>query len=522
MIELPYYLTVPFPILSALILLPFFGAVLVHSMKRSRQAYFWALVVAALELAIAFFVLVRFERHTMALQFVERIPLLWGLSYHVGVDGLSVLFLPLTALLAPLVILHSMVASKKDPERYLATILCLEGTLVGGFVSLDLILFWFFATIELIPGAIMIRSWGTAPSARRRQVALRYAEINLMGVLLVLGGTLVLVRGASVQSFSVGDLMSATTPAGSQYLAFWLFVLGFAIRIPLFPFHGWFPPVVAEGPVVGVSVFLVGAKLGVYGLLRFVLPLMPLAASRYNDTLAIVGVLGMVYGGLLALVQTNLRQLVAFACLAQAGSIIVGLSTLNVEGLTGALLATTTIGFSSAGLYLVAGFLHVRFGTTTIERSAGAGRLSQHAPLLSLTFLLVGLSTIGMPGTSGFEPIHLVVIGALGAKQGITAVAVALGGLLGAAYLLRYFQRTFVASHPNPAVASVTPVRTNMRDLEPTELVIAAAMTAIVIGCGLFSHPLIDVVEGSIRGVSNAVEHGKVMTSISPSKENVH
>lgn len=521
MIEIPYHHTISFPILSALILLPFFGAVLVHSTKRPRHAYFLALTIAALELAMAIYVLVRFERHTMALQLVERIPLPLGLSYHLGVDGLSVLFLPLTAILASLVILHSMVASKKDPERYLATILCLEGTLVGGFVSLDLMLFWFFASLELIPGALLIRDWGTAQRARRHQVALRYAEINLMGVLLVLAGTLVLVRGASVQSFSMDALMTASIPAESQYLAFWLFVLGFAIRIPLFPFHGWFPPVVAEGPVVGVSVFLVGAKLGIYGLLRFVLPLMPLAASRYNDTLAIVGVLGMVYGGLLALVQTNLRQLVAFASLAQAGTMIVGISTLNVEGLMGALLTTATIGFSSAGLYFVAGFLHVRFGTTTIERSAGGGRLSQHAPLLSLTFLLLGLSTIGMPGTSGFEPIHLVVIGALGAKHGITAVAVGLGGLLGAAYLLRYFQRTFIASNPNPAPASVTPVRPNMRDLEPTEMVIAAAMTAIVVGFGLFSHPLIEIVEGSIRGITNAVEHGKVMTSVS-SKETVH
>jgi NADH-quinone oxidoreductase subunit M len=249
---------------------------------------------------------------------------------------------------------------------------------------------------------------------------------------------------------------------------------------------------------------------------------MPIAATRYNDTLAIVGVLGMVYGGLLALVQTNLRHLVAFACLAHAGSVLVGLSTLNVDGLTGALLAATTIGFSSAGLYFVAGFLHVRFGTTTIERSAGGGRLSQHAPLLSLTFLLIGLSTIGMPGTSGFEPIHLVVIGALGAKHGITAVAIGLGGLLGAAYLLRYFQRTFVASNPSPAPANVTPVRPNMRDLDSTELVIAAAVTAIIIGFGLFSHPLIDVVDGSVRGVSNAIEHAKLPTSVSSSEESVH
>jgi len=396
-------------------------------------------------------------------------------------------------------------------------VLCLEGTLMGGFVSLDLLLFWIFASLELVPGTLLVRGWGTASGARRNQVALRYAAINLMGVLLVLAGALVLVRAADVRSFSLDALMSASIPADGQYLAFWLFALGFAIRIPLFPFHGWFAPVVAEGPVVGASVFLVGAKLGVYGLLRFVLPLLPLAAHRYHDVMAIVGVLGMVYGGLLALVQTNLRQLVAFACLAQAGVVLVGLSTLNVDGITGALLAATTIGFSSAGLYFVAGFLHVRFGTTTIERAAGASRLSQHAPLLSLTFLLIGLSTIGMPGTSGFEPMHLVVIGTLGANQGIMAVAIGFGGLLGAAYLLRYFQRTFVASNPTASPANPTPVRA-MHDLDATELIIAAAMSAIIVGFGLFSHPLLDFVEGSVRGVSNTIEHAKPMVSISTLK----
>lgn len=521
MIELPYIQAVPFPILSALVLLPFFGAFLVSTMNRTRHAYGTALAIAAIELSLTLLVLLQFERHTMALQFVERIPLFLGLSYHLGVDGISVLFLPLTAVLAPLVILHSLVAAKKNPERYLAAILCLEGTLMGGFVSVDLVLFWIFIALELVPGTLLVRGWGTAPGARRNQVALRYAAINLMGILLVLAGTLVLVRAAGVHSFSLDALMSASIPAEGQYLAFWLFTLGFAIRIPLFPFHGWFPPVVAEGPVVGVSVFLVGAKIGVYALLRFVLPLLPMAAHRYHETFAIVGVLAMVYGGLLALVQTNLRQLVAFACLAQAGIVLVGLSTLNVEGLMGALLAATAIGFSSAGLYFVAGFLHVRFGTTTIERTAGAGRLSQHAPLLSLTFLLVGLSTIGMPGTSGFEPMHLVVIGALGAHQAIMGVAIGFGSLLGAAYLLRYFQRTFISSNPTASPANLTPVR-SIRDLDKTELVIAATMTAIIVGFGLFSHPLLDIVEGSVRGVSNALDHAKPPTSVSIMESYVH
>ncbi len=511
--EIPYSSALPFPILSALLLVPVLAAVFVRNLKKTRHVYTLGLAAAAIELALAVLVVARFERHTPALQLVENTPLMGGLSYHLGVDGISVLFLPLTALLALLVILHAQVAAKERPGHYLATIFCLELTLMGAFVSVDLLLFWVFAALELVPGTLLVRSWGTGPG--RRAAARRYAALNAMGVLLVLAAVIVLGRATGAPPFSLGALLDAPAPAKAQYLAFWLFVIGFAVRIPLFPFHGWLPPVMAEGPTVGVSVFLVGAKLGVYGLLRFVVPLLPLAVHRYGSTLAIVGIVGMLYGALLALVQTNLRRLVAFACLAHTGSVLVGLSALNVEGLSGALLVTLNVGLSAAGLYFVAGFLHRRFGSTEIDRAA---RLSHHAPLLSFTFLLVGLSTIGMPGTSGFEAEHLVVVGALGAHHGIMAIEVLLGSLLGAAYLLRYFQRAFLAS----AAAGSTPFPTSakspngpvVRDLGPRELVIAGAVGAIIVGLGLFFHPLLEVVDGSVRAMSSRLEQAKPKTPV--------
>ncbi|MDI1445417.1 NADH-quinone oxidoreductase subunit M [Polyangium sp. 6x1] len=510
--EIPYSSALPFPILSALILVPLLAAAFVRSLKNARHVYSIGLAGAALELVLAVLVVARFERHTSALQLVERVPLFGHFAYHVGVDGISVLFLPLTAVLALLVILHAQVASKERPGHYLAAIFSLQATLMGAFVALDLLLFWAFAALELVPGTLLVRSWGTGPG--RHAAARRYAALNAMGVVLVLAGALVLGRVTGGR-FSLDALFDMPAPAKAQSLAFWLFVLGFAVRIPLFPFHGWLPPVMAEGPVVGVSVFLVGAKLGVYGLLRFVVPLLPLAAHRHASILAILGVVGMLYGALLALVQTNLRRLVAFACLAHTGAVLVGLAALNVEGLSGALLVTLNVGLSAAGLYFVAGFLHRRLGSTEIDRAA---RLSHRAPLLSFTFLLVGLSTIGMPGTSGFEAEHLVVVGALGARHGIMAIAVGLGSLLGAAYLLRYFQRAFLApaaAAPGSAATEVKSTRgKSVRDLGPRELVIAGAVGAIIVGLGLFSHPLLEVVDGSVRAMSTRLEHAKPHTSL--------
>jgi NADH-quinone oxidoreductase subunit M len=504
--EIPYGQTMPFPILSLLVALPLVVALAMRFLPDARRAYPVAIGGSLLHLALAATVVARFRRGTSALQFVEHVPLGGGLSWHLGVDGISVLFLPLLALLGVLVVLYAQQTDKPEPARYIATVMLLEASLMGAFVAVDLLLFWAFAALEIVPGSMLIRGWGTG--AGKMAAARRYTALNLMGVLLVLAGAMLLSRAAQAgaEPFSLPALLAVHVPARDQALAYWLMMLGLAVRIPLFPFHGWLPPVVAEGPVVGVSVFLVGAKLGAYGVLRYVLPLLPEAAQRYGSTIALLGVAGMIYGALLALVQTSLRRLVAFACLSHMGTVLVGLSSMNLEGLTGALLVMLNVGLSAAGLYFVAGFLHSRLGSTDVER---LGRLSQYAPMLALTFLVVGLSTIGMPGTSGFEAEHLVVVGALGANKGAMAVAVGLGSLLGAAYLLRYFQRAFLASSSSSPSATQTPPvggRPRVADLRLRELVIAGAFGALIVGLGLFTRPLLDVVDGSLRAMTEKLE----------------
>ena len=496
--EIAFRTAVPFPLLGVLVALPLLLSAVLRKMSDSRRVYAVSLTGGAIELGLTVLLLARFQRGTSDLQFVERVPLFGGLAYHVGVDGVSVLFLPLTALLTLLVTLYAQEVAKERPARYLSAIFALEAVLMGAFVSLDLLLFWVFSSLELLPGFWLVRDWGTGSG--RVAAARRYAALNMMGVLLLLAGALVIGRSAGAPPFTLTSLLAADVPPKAQALAFWLMMLGFAVRIPIFPFHGWLPKVLEEGPVVGVSVFLVGAKLGAYGILRFVIPVLPEAAHRYSGTIAIFGVVGIVYGGLLALVQTNLRRLVAFACLAHMGSVLVGLSSLNFEGLTGALLVTLNVGLSAAGLYFVAGFLHRRLGSTEVDRP------THYAPILALTFLLVGLSTIGMPGTSGFEAEHLVVVGALGAHRSAMAIAVGAGSLLGAAYLLRYFQRAFLAAAGGALAPTATPMRPRLPDLRVREIIIAGAVAAVIVGLGLFSHPLLDVVGGSLRAMSEEVE----------------
>lgn len=496
--EIPFRASFPFPILSVLIVLPLVVAALLRTQKEERAIFRLALGGAFIELCLSLLLVFKFQTHTPALQFVEHVPLVFGLSYDVGVDGISVLFLPLTALLGVLVTLYRQDSDKPTPLPYLSAVFFLEATLMGAFVSADLLFFWVFALLEIAPGAVLVRGFEKDPV--RVVTARRYAAINVMGAALLFAAIIVVGRGTGAPPYSLSILQTLAMPEKMESLAFWLFMLAFAIRIPLFPFHGWLPPVMEAGPAVGVSVFLVGAKLGAYGIMRFVLPMMPNAMVHYGPLLAIGGVVGMLYGGLLALVQTNLRRLVAFACLSHTGIVLVGLSSLNVEGLTGGLLVTLNVGLSAAGLYFVAGFLHRRLGSTEVDRPM---RLSSDAPLLAFMFLLVGLATIGMPGTSGFEAEHLVVIGALGARRGIMAVAVAIGSLLGAAYLLRYFQRAFLGhAHGAGAASTPTPLGSKIKDLGPRELLIAGSISAIIVGLGLFSHPVLEIVDSSVRAVS--------------------
>ncbi len=494
-----------FPVLSVLIFLPVAALLALNFVRDERRAYRLGLGTALLELLLALVAVAQeFVVHSADIQFAERggtLPLL-GIEYHLGVDGISALFVPLTALLTVLAILYAEPAVKTDTRRYLMAMLGFEATMMGAFVSLDLMLFWLFFVLELIPSYFLIARWGTGE--RRRQAAINYVSVMLAGSALLLVGIVLLGVNASnageARIFDFVALLAVPLPDRLQTLIFFLFFLGLAIKAPIFPFHTWMPRVLEQGPVVGVSVFLVGLKIGTYGFLRLVIPLLPEASKEWFWLMALLGAVGMVYGALIALVQTNLRRLLAFASLSHVGVVMLGLSSLNFSGFQGGLLQTINLGIAGAGLFFIAGFLYTRLGPPDLSVMGGLGN---QLPVMAMTFLVVGLASIGLPGTGGFNGEHMVMIGAF-QKHWTMALLAGIGTILTAAYFFWYYLRAFMGA-PNPQTPRPMP------DIRRRELLIATTLGTIIFWIGLYTGPFLQTMNGSLQALAERVEPASVL-----------
>ncbi|MDQ3526112.1 MAG: NADH-quinone oxidoreductase subunit M [Chloroflexota bacterium] len=495
-----------FPILSVLLWLTVAAIVALALIRNERLAYRIALAAAGLVFALTVFLLTAFQTGVADMQFVEHPGGLLGIEYHLGIDGISALFVPLTALLSVLAILYTEPAVKANVRGYLMAILGFEAAMIGAFVSVDLLLFWIFFVLELIPSYYLIVHYGTGE--KRQSAARNYLGVMLAAAALMLAGFVLLaVNHANSTdaglSFNLIELLAIPVPAGLQTGIFFLLCLGFAIKAPIFPFHTWMPRVLEQGPVVGMSVFLVGTKLGTYAFLRFIIPLLPEASHEWFWLLALMGGVGMIYGALIALVQTDLRRLLAFASLSHMGVVVIGLFSLNFSGFEGALLQMINLGACGAGLFFIAGFLYTRVGPPEI---ASLGGLFDHVPKLSLTFLVIGLASIGMPGTNGFNGEHLVIIGAF-ERHWAMAAAIGLGIFLGAAYFLLYYLRGFMGAVNNPAVKTLA-------DLDRREWVISLSMVVLIFWIGLATGPFLRIMEGSLQALTERMEHGSYSTFV--------
>ena len=495
---------VGFPILSALITLPLVVCAALQLVRNQRAATTLAIGGAGLEALLAMFMALRFNTGVADIQFVERSGTVLGVSWHLGVDGVNLLFIPLTALLGLLVIVYAERATASshtgNARHYAMATLALEASMIGAFVSLDLMVFWFFFVVELVPSWFLITRWGTG--AARRRAAGEYVVFMAVGSALMLAGILVLGRSHARStgdgfSFDLLALLEAGVPAETQTLIFFLLFFGFAVKAPIFPFHTWLPKVLEHGPIVGMSVFLVGVKLGTYGLLRFVIPLLPDAASGWFWLMALLGVTGAVYGALLALGQSNLRRLLAYASLSHMGVVMLGLFSLNLDGFEGALLQMVNLGIVGAGMFFVAGFLATRVGPPEI---GSLGGVIHHAPLLTGTFLIIALAGIGLPGTNGFNGEHLVMLGAY-EQHWSMAIASGVGVFLTAAYSLSYFVRAFMGA-ARPAVVE------RVYDLTRRERGIVLTLAALIFWIGLGTGPFIQAMRPSLTAIEQQVEDG--------------
>src|SRR5262245_38684035 len=434
-----------FPILTSQIALPILAALALLIIRDDEQHESGirriALVISVLVFAETLLLWSRFDPANADFQFVERHDWIarFGISYAVGVDGISLLLIVLTGFLTPIALLSSWESVHQRTRAFSMFVLLLESAMIGVFVSIDLFLFYVFWDAMLIPMYFLIGIWGYE---RRVYAAVKFILYTMAGSVLML---LAILGLAWLHSSATGrysfDLPTLYGMPVSPQLQFWFFLafaLAFAIKVPLFPFHTWLPDAHVEAPTAG-SVILAGVllKMGTYGLVRFAFPLFPVAATFFAPYLAGLAVAGIVYGALVAMVQPDLKKLVAYSSVSHLGFVVLGIAAMNAQGVQGAVLQMLNHGVSTGGLFLIVGMLSDRRHTRLIAEFGG---LKKVTPRLVAAFLVITLSSIGLPGLNGFVGAFLILLGAYAWDPRFAAIA-ASGVVLSATYMLWMFQR---------------------------------------------------------------------------------
>lgn len=418
---------------------------------------------------------------------------LWigSFRWEARVDGLSVLFLPLCGILGLLVSLFGQRTYGEAQAGWQAATLALQGCLQGMAVSADLLQFWVFFTLEIFPCYMLIARWGV--TEHRVQAAARCAQFFGIASLLFLAGTLLLgaehLRLTGHWSTAVVELIHLSLDPGQATVIFMLLFLSVAIRTPMFPFHGWMPAALEHGPVVGLNVFLLGVKVGILALLRFIIPILPDQVAFWAPEVSVLGIAGLLYGGLLALVQPRLRRVLAFVTLSHMGYVVPALFSLNRYGMEGGVVEMLNLGTAAAGLYFATGFMHQRAGTSDF---AQLRNVAPAMPRLSMAFLVITLTSLGMPGTLGFDALHLVLEGALEAQAYGVAILLGVGTVISAGCLLWNYQRLFL--QPDMEI-------TDVKDLDGAELFTAAVVCAMVVTGGTHGHPVVRFVQPGVAEI---------------------
>ncbi|MCP5247111.1 MAG: NADH-quinone oxidoreductase subunit M [Candidatus Accumulibacter sp.] len=476
------------PLLSTLLALPALGGLATLVLRNAPWAQRIALTSALLTLFWSLLIVAVFDGSEAGFQLLDSAPWIASLKvgYLVGVDGISLLFLPATALLFGAAVVAgwrvSATASRLPPGLYFALLLLLEAATLGVFCALDTILFFFCWELTLPPLYFLVSLWGSG--AGRQTAAVRYFLVMLASGVPLLFGLLALAFGVAEQgaelTFDLPKLLATPLPEGRQSVVFLLLLLGFAAKVPLVPVHTWLPSL-AMGAPAAVTALIVGLKLGAYGLIRLAIPLAPIAARELHWLLAGLGTLAMLYGAVAALAHSNLRGVLAYASLSHVGLVVLALATFSASALQGAVLQLLNFSVAAGGAYLVLAFLQRRSGSTDIAQLGGVMRCM---PRLSGFFLLFGLAGIGLPGTSGFPGELLIIVAALHSHTG-AGLAALFGTVLAAAAFLAPFRRAFLGPPGNPDVAAG-------EDLLPRELALLLVPAALILLIGVWPMPILE------------------------------
>lgn len=482
-----------FPLLSLLTFLPLAGAIAILTLRgddkvtaeNARWTALWtSLIVFALSLILWF----RFDKADPGFQFVERLDWLseFGITYHMGVDGISVLFILLSTLLTPICILASWESVQTRVREYMVAFLVLETMMVGMFAALDFMVFYIFFEGVLIPMFLIIGVWG---GKRRVYASFKFFLYTLLGSVLMLLAILLLWFKAGTTD--IPELMRYAIPTDLQTWIFLAFFASFAVKVPMWPFHTWLPDAHVEAPTAG-SVILAGVllKMGAYGFLRFSLPMLPHASADFAPLIYVLSIVAVIYTSLVALAQEDMKKLIAYSSVAHMGIVTLGIFTFSVQGLSGALYTMLSHGIVSGALFLCVGVLYDRVHSREIARYGGVAKIM---PAYALVFMLFTMASVALPGLAGFPGELLVIVAAWKVNVWV-AFGAAMGMILGAAYALYLYKRV--------AFGRIT--RDDLRglmDMSPREHAVFAPLVILAIWMGVYPQSFLSFFEASVTAL---------------------
>ena len=499
-----------FATLTAVTFFPLAGVVvLLFINPEQKNTIRWvALATSLITLALSLVMLTQFNPQEPGLQLVVRAPWIqigqtWNIDFHLGVDGLSLLLVLLTTVLTPISIASTWDAIQDRVKEFMIFFLLLEVGMIGVFLAQDLFLFYIFWEFTLVPMYFLIGIWG---GPRKIYAAIKFFLYTMAGSVLML--LAILWLGINMGTFSVPEIMARGVPAAMQGLLFWGFAAAFAIKVPIWPLHSWLPDAHVEAPTAG-SVILAGVllKLGTYGFLRFNLGMFPRAAIQYAPVMAVLAVIGIIYGAIVSYAQTDAKKLVAYSSVSHLGFVMLGLFALNPVGIQGAILQMVNHGLSTGALFLLVGFIYERRHTRDLSQFGGLWKVM---PLYGTLMLIVALSSMGLPGLNGFVGEFAILLGAWGAGQPggalgshLYAAFAAVGVILAAVYLLWMFQRMFLGEVTNEK-------NRGLPDLSRREIAIMVPLLILIFWIGLYPKPFLDLLGPSVQHLSAGLQAAAV------------
>jgi len=489
-------------ILTLVTFFPIVGILAILFIPKDRpNATRWiAVITSLLTFGLSIVMLALFDQSDPDLQMVVQIPWIhisnWTIEYHLGVDGLSLLLVLLTTFLTPLSILSTWSAVEERVKEFMIFFLLLEIGMVGVFLAQDLFLFYIFWEFTLVPMYFLIGIWG---GARRMYAAIKFFLYTMAGSILML--LAILWLGLEAGTFSVPDLIEGGgIPAGIQTWLFLAFAAAFAIKVPMWPLHSWLPDAHVEAPTAG-SVILAGVllKMGTYGFLRFNLPLFPEASLRFAPWMALLAVIGIIYGAAVSFPQRDVKKLVAYSSVSHLGFVMLGLFALNQQGIEGGILQMVNHGLSTGALFLVVGMIYERRHTREMDAFGGLWKVM---PIYGMLTLIVTLSSMGLPGLNGFVGEFAILLGAFGSKAIGSywyAGFASIGIILAAIYMLFMFQKLFlgpVDKEENRA----------LKDLNAREVITLLPLITLIFWIGLYPKPFFNLIAPSVEQLVSVIQ----------------